>query len=768
MDTVSRKELFSNLLALENAIDRRPLTVSIDAPVAKAIAVMGQAFSGCTLPSLDLPLESLLVRQARASCTLMVDGLEAAGVGNVVIPLGIFTQWDALRAIGSGMDLTTVALKDAIARPLIRLQHANLQDIFTALSLFEEHQIFHLPVVNAQMNLVGVVTPESIRQILQPSRLLNSQSVAQAIDCTVVQVPPTLSVLALAQLMAQNRARYAIVCQSLAAGESVSRHDQSQTEVVVDRRNDESPQVLGTVAARDVVQLHALEMDLAATQIQTVMNPAFCFLKPSQSLLTAYGKMQRKRVLGLVMSSSGKALQGIVTLESILQLLNSSETRQKFRQFRQALSVQTAGTNASSYSLVQPSTISTAEKISLPQGPVDLLGEAVVKKDRLLSTMSLHIRQSLDLEEILSTTVSEVRQFLLTDRVSLYRFNPDWSGTIVVESVGDGWLSLLGRHCEDTYFSAKFVKLYRRGRIQTTTDIYTSDLTQCHIDLLGEFQVRAILVVPILQGEELWGLLGAHQCSGPRVWQRAEVELLQQLANHIAIAIQQSELYHQLELELAERKRAEERIAASLREKEVLLKEIHHRVKNNLQVISSLLKLQASYIKDNQALDMFKDSQNRIRSMALVHEKLYQSQDLARIDFSEYVQSLVKELFRSYRIGRNTIALQIEIDDISLNIDTAIPCGLLINELVSNALKHAFKHQPKGQIKVQLQPGQNKQLCLTVSDNGVGFPHDLDFRNTESLGLQLVCTLTEQLEGTVEMNCDRGTTFNIIFQETKR
>ena len=326
----------------------------------------------------------------------------------------------------------------------------------------------------------------------------------------------------------------------------------------------------------------------------------------------------------------------------------------------------------------------------------------------------------------------------------------------------------VGRDCEDTYFSAKFVKLYRRGRIQSTADIYTSDLTQCHIDLLAEFQVRAILVVPIVQGEELWGLLGVHQCSGPREWQPSEIELLEHLANHIAIAIQQSELYRKLELELAERKRAEERIAASLHEKEILLKEIHHRVKNNLQVISSLLKLQSSYTKDNQTLAMFKDSQNRIRSMALIHEKLYQSQDLARINFSEYVQSLAAELLRSYRMGRNAIALNIEIGAIALNIDTAIPCGLLINELVSNALKHAFKNKHKGEICIQLKPDRNSHFILSVSDNGVGFPKHLDFRNTESLGLQLVCTLTEQLEGTVELNSVRGTTFNIIFQETKR
>jgi|GEM_PF-1068804 len=763
MDTISQTDLFTDLLALENAIDRRPLTVSNDAPIARAIAVMGQAFSGCTMPSLDLPLESLLVRQARASSTLVVEGSDAAGVGNAVSPLGIFTQWDAVQAIAAGLDLTATRIGDAIARDLIALQQSELQDIFTALSLFDRHQILHLPVVNKQTHLVGVVTPESIRQVLQPARLLKSQSVSQAMTKTVVQAQPTDSILHLAQLMAEHQVRYIVICDSPSTEQPASKRQTSAAaEPIIP---------VGTITARDIVQLQALAVDLSTTKAEAVMNPAFCVLRSSQSLLNAYGEMQQQRGPGLVMSPSRQQLQGIVTLDSLLKFLNSPATRQQFRLPTHSLVIPDSASKTLTVAEHSPDAAKDATVVndrSQSQESPDFLSDAAANKDRLLATMSLHIRKTLELGKILNTTVTEVRQFLQADRVSVYRFNPDWSGTIVVEAVGEEWIPIVGRDCEDNYFSAKFVKLYRRGRIQSTADIYTSDLTQCHIDLLAEFQVRAILVVPILQGEELWGLLGVHQCSSPREWQSSEIELLENLANHIAIAIQQSELYRKLELELAERKRAEERIAASLHEKEILLKEIHHRVKNNLQVISSLLKLQSGYTKDDQAIAMFKDSQNRIRSMALIHEKLYQSQDLARINFSEYVQSLAAELLRSYRMGRNAIALNIEIDEIALNIDTAIPCGLLINELVSNALKHAFKNKDKGEICIQLQPDRDSHFILSVSDNGIGFPQDLDFRDTESLGLQLVCTLTEQLEGTVELNSHHGTTFNILFQETKR
>jgi two-component sensor histidine kinase len=227
--------------------------------------------------------------------------------------------------------------------------------------------------------------------------------------------------------------------------------------------------------------------------------------------------------------------------------------------------------------------------------------------------------------------------------------------------------------------------------------------------------------------------------------------------------------------------RAEEQIKLSLQEKEVLLKEIHHRVKNNLQVISSLLSLQSKGVEDQSALELFRESRDRIRSMALIHEKLYRSQDLARIDFSEYIRSLAAYLVRSYRGSSGPVALKVNADDVLLGIDTAVPCGLIINELISNSLKHAFPPNgdkpaavdalvdaptvKEGEIRVELCSDQDhqQQLTLIVGDNGVGFPEGLDFRETESLGMQLVNTLVGQLDGTVELYCNGGTQFKITF-----
>jgi len=223
-------------------------------------------------------------------------------------------------------------------------------------------------------------------------------------------------------------------------------------------------------------------------------------------------------------------------------------------------------------------------------------------------------------------------------------------------------------------------------------------------------------------------------------------------------------LYH----DITEQKRAEEAVQAALREKEVLLREIHHRVKNNMQVISSLFNLQAGHIKDEEARRILKEGQTRIRSMGLIHEKLYQSRDLSKIDFSAYIRSLLVHLFHAYRIDANQVRLETELEDVHLDINAAVPCGLLVNELISNALKHAFPEGRKGAVKIGLRRRDDGAVELRVADNGVGFPEKLDFRRTESLGLQIVNLLIGQLDGTIELERKRGTAIVIAFQESGR
>jgi PAS domain S-box-containing protein len=210
------------------------------------------------------------------------------------------------------------------------------------------------------------------------------------------------------------------------------------------------------------------------------------------------------------------------------------------------------------------------------------------------------------------------------------------------------------------------------------------------------------------------------------------------------------------------RRRAEDRVRASLREKEVLLKEIHHRVKNNLQIVSTLLDLQSDYTADPGALEMFRESRGRVKSMALVHERLYRSADVARVDFAEYVRQLAHDLYRAYRVSDQDVRLELDVAAPPLPIDIAIPCGLLLNELMSNCFKHAFGGAAAGAIRVALR-GEGAANVLSVADDGAGFPAGVDFRNPASFGLQLVNTLAEQLGGTVEMTTGRGTAFTVRF-----
>jgi PAS domain S-box-containing protein len=215
--------------------------------------------------------------------------------------------------------------------------------------------------------------------------------------------------------------------------------------------------------------------------------------------------------------------------------------------------------------------------------------------------------------------------------------------------------------------------------------------------------------------------------------------------------------------DISERKQAEEKIRTSLQEKELLLKEIHHRVKNNLQVVSNLLDLQSDYVTDNKTRRFFQESQDRISAMALIHEKLYQTRDYMCIDFADYLDKLTQHLLRCYEKEAGLVSLVVEADTVAIGIDEAIPCGLIVNELLSNALKHAFPGGRKGEVTVRCISREDGRISLTVSDDGVGLPPGLDIRNTESLGLHLVTMLVRQLRGLIEVENNGGASFGITF-----
>ncbi|MEW6126763.1 MAG: PAS domain S-box protein [Acidobacteriota bacterium] len=221
--------------------------------------------------------------------------------------------------------------------------------------------------------------------------------------------------------------------------------------------------------------------------------------------------------------------------------------------------------------------------------------------------------------------------------------------------------------------------------------------------------------------------------------------------------------------DITERKTAELKVQEAMRRemhlKEVHQKELHHRIKNNLQVISSLLYLQSAYVNDTATLEILRESQTRVKSIALIHEKLYRSDNIEKLDFAGYVRDLLVDIFRTYSGLHEGLAVHTDLETIHLGIDTAIPLGLIINELISNALKHAFPNNQPGEIWVDLHPLGDKQFSLSISDNGVGLPANLDWKKTRSLGLKLVMDLTKQLEGKIEVFNQPKTRFQITFGE---
>ena len=258
----------------------------------------------------------------------------------------------------------------------------------------------------------------------------------------------------------------------------------------------------------------------------------------------------------------------------------------------------------------------------------------------------------------------------------------------------------------------------------------------------------SVALIPIRAKGRVVGLLQLND-RRKGCFSRENIEALERIAENIGEAML--------------RKQAEYELKASLHEKEVLLKEIHHRVKNNLQVISSLVSLQANGTRDEMVREVLKDVTFRVRSMALVHEKLYQSADLASIDFAEYVRSLLNYLWRAHGNAAANVRLTLELSQVQLPVDTAVPCGLILNELAGNTLKHAFRGRSEGEVTVSLQGGVDCLIRMSVQDNGVGLPDGFEWRKVSSLGLRLVQMLSEQLDADVEVNGSEGTRVNITF-----
>jgi CBS domain-containing protein len=523
-------------LLLAQAIDYNPLVISADLPLAEAIALMSQTWSNCcdrlegqnsvqaSHPHSNQPHHG---RDNHGRGSPAIAGLKVRSADCMVVVednqvKGIFTEQDLIRLLSSGKSFHGLSLGTVIKTPIVCLQTAIDQSIFSALRLFEQHDIQHLPVIDEQQQLVGLITPQSIENALEPSDLQQGCRVENVMTTQITRVPSSASVLKVAQKMSDAQTSCVILTQPLEEAEGMENKD---AESLPQRP-------IGIITEQDILQLYHLGLDLAQVSVRTVMSMPIFSVAPDDSVWFARQRMKHYRIRHLAVIRSDGSLQGLMTQTHLIQAIEPLEMRQVFRalraQHREELPVYFLQSRTSA--LVQD-VQSYAEILKSQQ-----------EQAELFAAIAERIQKFLSLPDILNNAVTDVRDFLRADRVLIYQFATDMSGTIMAESVGEQWPHALHSHIEDRCFQARGHKAYGQGRRRAIDDIYSADLSRCHIELLERFKVRANLVVPIAIGDHLWGLLIAHQCSRPRHWEGHEFEVLERLSVQIAIAIRQAEI----------------------------------------------------------------------------------------------------------------------------------------------------------------------------------------------------------------------------------
>ncbi|WP_448604138.1 diguanylate cyclase domain-containing protein [Thermoleptolyngbya sp.] len=573
--------------------------------------------------------------------------------------VGIFTERDVVRAIAQSALQPDEAIATVMVSPVITLNEADLEDLLTVLQLFRQHQIRHLPVVSNQGEVLGVITPNSIRNLLQPSDLLKFRQVSEVMVSRVVSALPSTSVAGLAQQMTRHR----VSCVVIVLASPQSCNPASDESANSDRLHNTQGSVqggvapLGIVTEQDVVRLQADGLDLAQTCAREVMSTPLLQTSPQQSLWSAYQQMQENQIRRLVVVGSQGELVGILTQTSVVHMLDPIELCEVIRALQstvtqknnalhqeirrrqkltdalassearlreaQALThmgsweldvatqtvtwstevfhvfgldpAQSAPTLAENEQQYHPEdrlrlrrilseAIASGQpfrfqaRIVRPDGSIrhveargrarqssngvvsrlfgtvqditdqkqlEQLLRSQVRQQRLLASMTQRIRQSLDLDAILSTTVQEVRQFFRADRVLIGQFGEDWRCGVVVESVEPGQSCILGSSIVPE-LEEDWLTFYTQGHAKAIAHLETANLSPEAIAYWRQFQMQAMLTVGLLQGDRLWGLLSV-QCHRPRTWERSEIDLIRQLASQVGIAIQQSELYRQLQ-----------------------------------------------------------------------------------------------------------------------------------------------------------------------------------------------------------------------------
>jgi signal transduction histidine kinase/CBS domain-containing protein len=779
---------------LEQAIDRHPLTAMPETPVAAVLKLMNQVQSSCNLPAIDSATagegksEIPLWEQTRGSCVLVLESPKAKEQSPKSRLAGIFTDRDIVEILVNGkIDSqknsvpNQLVMAQVMSKEPIALTESEDKDLFAVLSIFRQHNISHLPILNETGEVVGVLTPERIRPVLLPSNILKLRRVTEVMTPPIT-APRTTSLLEIAQILSKHEVNCAVITDV----KKVKEKKRKSEGVSIVHRSFQEP--VGILTARDLVQALFLEIDLAATPVDKVMKTSLNCLKPTDSLWVAHKQMQQQQEQRLVIRGQEGELQGIVTQASLLQVLDPTEMHKVVKKLQQSV-----------YQL-------QAEKLELLRTRNEELEKEVrertaklqeqLERDRLLAQIAMRIHQSLDLEKILNAAVAEVQQFLKADRVVVYRIEPADVATVVAESVGEGWRSWLGNMLPSLYVLENNEPSDRHFKIQAVGEVPLADLSAEKIDWLTERQIQAYLVVPIVQDGQLWGIMSTHQCSASRQWQPSEIDLLEKLATQLAIAIQQAQLYQQvqtlnadLEMQVKERTVQLEQKIQELQTLHVLkdefLSTVSHELRTplaNMKMAIHMLKIVPTSEKCQRYLQILESE--CVRESELINDLL----DLQRLEaatqpiskeevnLSTWLPTIIESFRDRTKSRQQTITVQLPEKLPIINSNRA-SLGRVLAELLNNGCKYT-PNQGEIVFQVEINGGKSQDKIQFMVSNQAEIPaselpkiFDKFYRVPNAdpwkqggtgLGLALVKKLVEQLGGNLAVTSGDGwTTFTM-------
>ncbi|MCA6504026.1 MAG: PAS domain S-box protein [Pseudanabaena sp. M135S2SP2A07QC] len=542
---------------LKSAIVLTPLVVTAETTVMEAIAKMSETRTICaadhTGDSDNVHLE------ARSSCVLVMEGEKV---------VGIMTERDVVRLSTQQRSLDTVSVREVMVSPVITLREADFTDLFSVVNLLQQRRIRHLPILDRDDHLLGMITHESLRQLARPIDLLRLRLVSEVMTANVVCAEPSTSMLAIAQTMADLRVGSVLI-----------------VEPQTDPEGNSLQIPLGIITERDIVQFQSLGLQLERVEVQMVMSAPVFAVHPNDTLMLVQQIMEQRSIRRLVVIGDQGELLGVVTQTSLLNALNPLELYTLSKILEQKVSQ----LEAEKLKLLENYNAELEHQVE--QRTADL--HAKFEREQLIAKISTGIAALFCLPEILNAAVQELRSFLGCDRMLIWQFESDGSGVIVSESVGAGWRASLHEAIDDPCFHGDITLRYSEGRTIAIANIHQARYPNCYVEMLEAYQVKSNLVVPIHVSGKLWGLLIGHQCDDYRVWEDADLILLDEISVQIAISIQQAAAHEQVQIEQAERQRTE----SALRESEQRFRGIF----DNMFQLIGLLSPAGILLESNQA-----------------------------------------------------------------------------------------------------------------------------------------------------------------------